>query len=215
MCRGHRLIVPVLRHATGSAAMARELAQMDLDLKAISGPKAALITDGHFTLDHSEGHVYSHHDDPSIKITLFGREVRNIAAHYIIEHTGLNPTTPGRVTRTGTAEYAIPEIIQTIVHDIWLVPVQQMQLGLRPIRIFAVIREIISYCMSENHFIGFPGRIIRPDMVSTKEIGSKKRTDECALALDCRIRAVVKTDDIVERWAHKMGRRVQNDVRCH
>eukprot|EP00959_Pyramimonas_sp_CCMP1952_P424958 8901119-Pyramimonas_sp.AAC.1 len=27
MCRDHRLIVPVLRHATGSAAMARELSQ--------------------------------------------------------------------------------------------------------------------------------------------------------------------------------------------
>eukprot|EP00959_Pyramimonas_sp_CCMP1952_P366668 7679219-Pyramimonas_sp.AAC.1 len=94
--------------------MARELSQIDLDLKASSGPKAALITDGFFTLDHSEGHVYSHHDDPLIKITLFGGEVREIAAHYIIERTGLNPTNPGRVTPTGTAEYVVPEIIQTI-----------------------------------------------------------------------------------------------------
>eukprot|EP00959_Pyramimonas_sp_CCMP1952_P240513 5026333-Pyramimonas_sp.AAC.1 len=78
---------------------------MDLDLKATSGPKAALITDGYVTLDHSEGHVYNHHDDPSIKITLFGDEVREVAAHYIIEHPGLNPTTPGRVTLTGTADY--------------------------------------------------------------------------------------------------------------
>eukprot|EP00959_Pyramimonas_sp_CCMP1952_P010617 222453-Pyramimonas_sp.AAC.1 len=50
-------------------------------------------------------------------------------------------------------------------------------------------------------------------MVSAIEIDSKKRTDEYALG--CRIRAAVKTDDIIGRWAHKMGRRVQNDVRCH
>eukprot|EP00959_Pyramimonas_sp_CCMP1952_P243366 5086933-Pyramimonas_sp.AAC.1 len=87
---------------------------MDLDLKAISGPKAALITDGFFTLDHSEGHVYFRHDDPSIRLRLFGKEVRDIAAHYIVEHTGINPTNHGRVTLTGTAEYVIPEIIQTI-----------------------------------------------------------------------------------------------------
>eukprot|EP00959_Pyramimonas_sp_CCMP1952_P142410 2981449-Pyramimonas_sp.AAC.1 len=62
-----------------------------------------------------------------------------------------------------------------------------MQLGLRLIRIFAIVREIISYSISEDHFIGYPGRIIRPEMVSTNEIDSKKRTDE--YALDCRIRA--------------------------
>eukprot|EP00959_Pyramimonas_sp_CCMP1952_P344949 7224454-Pyramimonas_sp.AAC.1 len=69
---------------------------MDLDLKVISGPTAASITDGLFALDQPEGHVYFHHEDPLIKIRLFGDEVREVAAHYIIEHTGLNPTTPGR-----------------------------------------------------------------------------------------------------------------------
>eukprot|EP00959_Pyramimonas_sp_CCMP1952_P083509 1745919-Pyramimonas_sp.AAC.1 len=68
VCRDHRLIIPVLRHATGEAAMAREQSQMDLDLSAISGPEATLITDGTITLDHSEGHVYFHRDDPLIKI---------------------------------------------------------------------------------------------------------------------------------------------------
>eukprot|EP00959_Pyramimonas_sp_CCMP1952_P214624 4491418-Pyramimonas_sp.AAC.1 len=76
MCRDHRLIIPALRHAAGSAARAREQSQLDLDLKVISGPKAASITDGVFTLDRPEGRVYFHHDDPLIKIRLFGDEVR-------------------------------------------------------------------------------------------------------------------------------------------
>eukprot|EP00959_Pyramimonas_sp_CCMP1952_P095631 1998919-Pyramimonas_sp.AAC.1 len=88
-----------------------------------------------------------------------------------------------------------------------------MELGLRPIRMFAIIREIISYFISEDHFIGYPGRISRPEMMSTDQIESKKRTD--AYALDCRIRAAVQTGDIIEKWAHKMGRKVQNDVRRH
>eukprot|EP00959_Pyramimonas_sp_CCMP1952_P107139 2239991-Pyramimonas_sp.AAC.1 len=50
-------------------------------------------------------------------------------------------------------------------------------------------------------------------MMSTNEIESKKRTDE--YALDCRIRAAVETDDIIETWTHKMGRKVHNDVRRH
>eukprot|EP00959_Pyramimonas_sp_CCMP1952_P292135 6109744-Pyramimonas_sp.AAC.1 len=68
--------------------MAGEQSQMELDLSAISGPKAALVTDGTITFDHSEGHVYNHRDDPSIKRTLSGTEVRAIAAHYVVEHTG-------------------------------------------------------------------------------------------------------------------------------
>eukprot|EP00959_Pyramimonas_sp_CCMP1952_P300455 6284325-Pyramimonas_sp.AAC.1 len=50
-------------------------------------------------------------------------------------------------------------------------------------------------------------------MACTDNIASKRRTDE--YALDCRIRAAVQTDDILETWAHNMGRKVQNDVRCH
>eukprot|EP00959_Pyramimonas_sp_CCMP1952_P426617 8935077-Pyramimonas_sp.AAC.1 len=50
-------------------------------------------------------------------------------------------------------------------------------------------------------------------MASTENIASKRRTDENAL--DCRVRAAVQTDDIIEKWAHKMGRKVQNHVRCH
>eukprot|EP00959_Pyramimonas_sp_CCMP1952_P394562 8267095-Pyramimonas_sp.AAC.1 len=50
-------------------------------------------------------------------------------------------------------------------------------------------------------------------MVSTDEIESEERTD--AYALDCRVRAAVETDDMIETWAHKMGRKVHNDVRRH
>eukprot|EP00959_Pyramimonas_sp_CCMP1952_P081728 1707280-Pyramimonas_sp.AAC.1 len=38
-----------------------------------------------------------------------------------------------------------------------------------------------------------------------------RRRDE--YALDCRIRAAVQTDDIIEEWARHLGRQVQTDVR--
>eukprot|EP00959_Pyramimonas_sp_CCMP1952_P349069 7313759-Pyramimonas_sp.AAC.1 len=61
------------------------------------------------------------------------------------------------------AGHEIPPIIKTIVDGNWLASAQQMLLGLHPIRIFAIVREIISSFMSEGHFMGYPGRIIRPD----------------------------------------------------
>eukprot|EP00959_Pyramimonas_sp_CCMP1952_P401974 8423176-Pyramimonas_sp.AAC.1 len=88
---------------------------MDLDLKVISGPKAASITDGILTLDTPNGHVHFHHEDRLSKIRFLGYEVREVAAHYIIEHTGTNPNTPGRVTLIRTTDYAIPAIIKKIV----------------------------------------------------------------------------------------------------
>eukprot|EP00959_Pyramimonas_sp_CCMP1952_P183993 3847073-Pyramimonas_sp.AAC.1 len=99
----------------------------------------------------------------------------------------------------GEAKHTVPPIIETIVDDNWLVPVQKMQLGLRPVRTLAIVREIISSFISEGHFIGYPGRIIRPDVASAENISTKRRTDE--YALDCRIRAAVQTDDIIEKWA--------------
>eukprot|EP00959_Pyramimonas_sp_CCMP1952_P199705 4177227-Pyramimonas_sp.AAC.1 len=45
-----------------------------------------------------------------------------------------------------------------------------MQLGFRPMRMFAIIREIIGYFISENQRIGYPGRIIRPDMMTQKKL---------------------------------------------
>eukprot|EP00959_Pyramimonas_sp_CCMP1952_P121735 2545263-Pyramimonas_sp.AAC.1 len=50
-------------------------------------------------------------------------------------------------------------------------------------------------------------------MVSTDEVESKRRTD--AYALDCRIRAAVKTDDIIETWARTVGRIIHNEHRRH
>eukprot|EP00959_Pyramimonas_sp_CCMP1952_P182348 3812728-Pyramimonas_sp.AAC.1 len=90
---------------------------MDLDLKVISGPKAASITDGFLTLGTPDGHVYFHHEDRLIRIRLFGYEVREVAAHTIIEHTGTNPNTPGRVNLIGMTDYAIPAIIKKIVDE--------------------------------------------------------------------------------------------------
>eukprot|EP00959_Pyramimonas_sp_CCMP1952_P453470 9468293-Pyramimonas_sp.AAC.1 len=86
-----------------------------------------------------------------------------------------------------------------------------MQLGLRPIGIFAIVRETMSSSVSYGHFVGYPGRRIRPDRESTDPLDMMRRRDE--YALDCRICAAVQTDDIVEEWARHSGRQVQTDVR--
>ena len=87
-----------------------------------------------------------------------------------------------------------------------------MQLGLRPTRIFAIVRETMSSFISEGRFIGYPGRVIRPDGASADLIAKMRRKDE--YVLDSRIRAAVQTDDIIEEWARNLGRKVQTDVRC-
>eukprot|EP00959_Pyramimonas_sp_CCMP1952_P445462 9326688-Pyramimonas_sp.AAC.1 len=108
-------------------------------------------------------------------------------------------------------EHEAPPIVTSIVDGNWLAPVQQMQLGLRPIRIFAIVRETMSSLISDGHFVGYPGRRIRPDRESTDPIDMMRRRDE--YALDCRIRAAVQTDDMIEEWARHLGRQVQTDVR--
>eukprot|EP00959_Pyramimonas_sp_CCMP1952_P243317 5085984-Pyramimonas_sp.AAC.1 len=86
-----------------------------------------------------------------------------------------------------------------------------MHIGLRIIGILAIVRETMSSFISDGHFIGYPGRIIRPARENTDPVYLKRRRDE--FALDCRIRAAVQTDDLIEEWARNLGRQVQTDVR--
>eukprot|EP00959_Pyramimonas_sp_CCMP1952_P256391 5355503-Pyramimonas_sp.AAC.1 len=60
----------------------------------------------------------------------------------------------------------------------------------------------MSSFISDGHFVGCPGRRIRPDRASADPISTMRRRDECAL--DCRIRAAVQTDDIKEEWARDL-----------
>eukprot|EP00959_Pyramimonas_sp_CCMP1952_P173750 3630490-Pyramimonas_sp.AAC.1 len=70
----------------------------------------------------------------------------------------------------------------------------------------------MSSFISEGHFIGYPGRIIRFDGASTDLVATMRRKDEYALY--CRIRAAVQTGDIIEEWARNLVRKAQTDVRC-
>eukprot|EP00959_Pyramimonas_sp_CCMP1952_P251958 5264583-Pyramimonas_sp.AAC.1 len=71
-----------------------------------------------------------------------------------------------------------------------------MQLGLRPIRTFAIVRETMSSFISDGYFVGYPGQINCPDRERTGPVDLMRRRDE--YALDCRIRAAVQTDNIIE-----------------
>eukprot|EP00959_Pyramimonas_sp_CCMP1952_P404993 8487918-Pyramimonas_sp.AAC.1 len=74
-----------------------------------------------------------------------------------------------------------------------------MQLGLRIIRILAIVRETMGSFISDGHFVGYPGRIIRPARENADPVYLRRRRDESAL--DCRIRAAVQTGDLIEEWA--------------
>eukprot|EP00959_Pyramimonas_sp_CCMP1952_P440948 9231563-Pyramimonas_sp.AAC.1 len=87
----------------------------------------------------------------------------------------------------GEVEHEVLTIVKDIVDGNWLASVQQMQPGLRPMRMFEIVRETMSSFISEGYYIGYPGRIIRPDKASTDPATKLRRKDE--YALECRVRA--------------------------
>eukprot|EP00959_Pyramimonas_sp_CCMP1952_P034218 717138-Pyramimonas_sp.AAC.1 len=74
-----------------------------------------------------------------------------------------------------------------------------MQLGLRIIRVIAIVREIMSSFISDGHFVDYPGRTIRAAGGGADDDQYKRRRD--AYALDCRIRAAIQTGGLIEEWA--------------
>jgi hypothetical protein len=69
----------------------------------------------------------------------------------------------------------------------------------------------VSSFISDGHLVDYPGRTIRAAGGSTDDDHYKRRRD--AYALDCRIRAAVQTDDLIEEWARNLGRQVRTDIR--
>eukprot|EP00959_Pyramimonas_sp_CCMP1952_P395084 8277783-Pyramimonas_sp.AAC.1 len=76
-----------------------------------------------------------------------------------------------------------------------------MQLGLRIMRILAIVRETMSSFISDGRFVGCLGRIIRPAKENADTVYLRRRRDEYAL------------DDLIEEWARNLGRQVQTDIR--
>eukprot|EP00959_Pyramimonas_sp_CCMP1952_P455016 9470876-Pyramimonas_sp.AAC.1 len=149
--------------------MAGAQSQVGLDFSAISGPKAALITGGAINFDQPDGYAYNHCEDSSINISLHGLEARVIAAQYVVEYTGVrsNSNDPDRLRLSGETEHEAPPIVTNKVAGNWMALVQQMQLGLRIIRILAIVRETMSSFISDGHFVGCLVRIIRPARENT------------------------------------------------
>eukprot|EP00959_Pyramimonas_sp_CCMP1952_P033483 702833-Pyramimonas_sp.AAC.1 len=127
----------MVQPASGQAGAADvENLQVTLDFAAISGPKATLITDGTFNLDHPNGYAYKHCEDSSINISLTGIEARAITAQYVIEYISVHSNTndPNRLRLPGEISHEVPEIVRNIIEGNWMAPVSEMQLGLRIVR---------------------------------------------------------------------------------
>eukprot|EP00959_Pyramimonas_sp_CCMP1952_P007511 157116-Pyramimonas_sp.AAC.1 len=83
--------------------------------------------------------------------------------------------------------HEIPDIVRNVIDGNWKVPVSEMQLGLRIMRVIAIVREITSSFIVEGHYIAYPG-ITAPAQGGSSDRAEDKRQED-GYALDCRIRA--------------------------
>eukprot|EP00959_Pyramimonas_sp_CCMP1952_P151366 3167208-Pyramimonas_sp.AAC.1 len=86
---------------------------------------------------------------------------------------------------TGEVTHDVPEDVRQTIEWNWKILVQELEWGLRVIRVIAIVRV---------------------------ECDDDKRTTD-ACALDCRIRAAIETNDLIGRWAHDLGRQGRADIR--
>eukprot|EP00959_Pyramimonas_sp_CCMP1952_P263692 5514612-Pyramimonas_sp.AAC.1 len=74
-----------------------------------------------------------------------------------------------------------------------------------------MFREIISCFIAEGHCIAYPGSNFLALCAGVDYDHDKRQKD--AHALDCRIRAAIETDDLIEEWARDLGKQVRTDIR--
>eukprot|EP00959_Pyramimonas_sp_CCMP1952_P024000 502986-Pyramimonas_sp.AAC.1 len=110
-----------------------------------------------------------------------------------MEHTCYHPGTSAtdRLRLTGEVAQDVPDDARQTIEWNWKISVKDLELGLRNIRVIV---------------IGFLTR----DADAGRDNG-KRLTD--AYALDCRIRAAVETDDLIEAWARDIGRQGRAEIR--
>eukprot|EP00959_Pyramimonas_sp_CCMP1952_P195613 4090080-Pyramimonas_sp.AAC.1 len=64
---------------------------------------------------------------------------------------------PNRLRLSSEVTHEIPDIVRGVINGNWKVPVSEMQLGLRIMRVIAIIREITRSFITEGHYIAYPG----------------------------------------------------------
>eukprot|EP00959_Pyramimonas_sp_CCMP1952_P043712 913621-Pyramimonas_sp.AAC.1 len=78
-------------------------------------------------------------------------------------------------------------------------------------RVFVIVRELISCFIAEGHYIACPTHGLYARDAAAGYDTDKRRTD--AWALDCRIRAAVETEDLIEAWARDLGKLRRAEMR--
>eukprot|EP00959_Pyramimonas_sp_CCMP1952_P388778 8145955-Pyramimonas_sp.AAC.1 len=131
-----------------------------------------------------------------------------------MEHTSYRPEDrdPDRLRLSGEVTHEVPEHVRSIIDWNWRVPVRALQLGLRIIRVLAIVREIISCFVGKGHYIACPGARFLAQGTVVDHNGDERQKDACAL--DCRIRVASETDDLIEEWACNLGKQARADIRC-
>eukprot|EP00959_Pyramimonas_sp_CCMP1952_P165198 3452843-Pyramimonas_sp.AAC.1 len=185
---------------------------MTLDFTAVCGSNTQQVLDGRIDFDQANGLVHSRRDDRSLSITLTKNGAIYVAAQYVMEHTSYRPDTneTERLQLTEVTHY-VPEDVRQTTEWNWEILVQDLELGLRIIRVIVIIREFINCFIAEGYYIAHPSAIFLARGTDVEYADDKRLTD--SYALDCRIRAAIETYDLIEEWAHDLGRQGRADIR--
>eukprot|EP00959_Pyramimonas_sp_CCMP1952_P469241 9494608-Pyramimonas_sp.AAC.1 len=104
-----------------------------------------------------------------------------------MEYTGyrLDTNEPERLRPTGEVTHDVPEDVRHTIEWNWKVPVQELGLGLRVVRVIVIVREFISCFIAEGFYIAYPGANFLARGTGAEYDDDRRRADACAL--DCRI----------------------------
>eukprot|EP00959_Pyramimonas_sp_CCMP1952_P413609 8666562-Pyramimonas_sp.AAC.1 len=141
LCSDHRLVSGLVQPAASQTETAgEEDFQVTYDFTPVSGSKAELIIKGTVDLEQFDGFTYSHCEDHLLNITLTQIEAKAVAAQYVMEYHSfrLGTTDPNILRLSGDMAHEIPEIVRGVIDGNWNVPVSEMQLGLRIMRVIAI-----------------------------------------------------------------------------
>eukprot|EP00959_Pyramimonas_sp_CCMP1952_P122195 2554392-Pyramimonas_sp.AAC.1 len=109
------------------------------------------MLDGMVNLDLPDGQVYPRNDDGTLSVAVTKQEAIDVAAQYVMEHTCYKPDTgaTNRLCLTGESTHVVPDDVRQAIVRNWKIPVKDLELGLRAMRVFVIVRELISCFIAE------------------------------------------------------------------
>eukprot|EP00959_Pyramimonas_sp_CCMP1952_P395373 8284596-Pyramimonas_sp.AAC.1 len=104
-----------------------------------------------------------------------------------MEYTSYRPDTnePERLRLSGEVTHDVPEYVRHTIEWNWKIPAQELELGIRIIRVIVIVRDFITCFIAEGYSIAYPGANFLARGTGAECDEDKRRTDACAL--DCRI----------------------------